>query len=377
MTDDHDEATDTPETLAALADDIRAWARELGFQSTGICSASLSPHDQRLQDWVAAGLHGELDYMERHGEKRWNPAALIPGTLRLISVRMNYLSAGAEPLEVLADPERAYISRYALGRDYHKLMRARLAQLASRIAERRPGSALRAFVDSGPVLEKGAAQLAGLGWIGKNTLLLHPRAGSYFFLGEICTDIPLPVDPAFDTMHCGSCTACLDACPTQAFAGPFVLDARRCISNLTIELHGAIPEELRSRIGNRVFGCDDCQIVCPWNKFAELSTESDFLPRHGLDDSPLLALFAWTEEEFRERAAGTPLYRLGHERWLRNLAVAIGNGPATDAARAALAARLDHPSERVREHVVWALARLRQSPPPEPAQQPILKKLSR
>ncbi len=356
---DHDtEHTQTSEALTELAADIRAWAYELGFQSVGICATTLAPHDQRLRDWVAAGLHGDMDYMERHGEKRWQPDALIPGTQRLISVRMDYRHGGAEPLTVLQNPQQAYVSRYALGRDYHKLMRARLARLATRIAERQPGSALRAFVDSAPVLERGVAQKAGLGWIGKNTLLIHPQAGSWFFLGEIYTDIALPVDTEFGGVHCGSCTACLEVCPTRAFVAPFVLDATRCISYLTIESHSAIPLELRPLIGNRVFGCDDCQLVCPWNKFARPSAEPDFLPRHGLDDSELVSLFAWTVEEFLERTAGTPLYRLGHERWLRNLSVALGNGPPSDAARAALAAHAEHPSELVREHVAWALQRL-------------------
>ncbi len=356
---DHDNAhADTPEALARLADDIRGWAGELGFQAIGISPATLAPHDQRLRDWVDAGLHGELDYMERHGEKRWSPDALIPGTLRLISVRMNYSHGGADPLSVLQDPGKAYVSRYALGRDYHKLMRSRLARLADRIMQRRPGSALRAFVDSAPVLERGVAQKAGLGWIGKNTLLIHPKAGSLFFLGEIYTDIPLPTDAEFTGVHCGSCTACLSACPTQAFVGPFVLDARRCISYLTIELQGSIDEELRPLIGNRVFGCDDCQLVCPWNKFAQASCEDDFRPRNRLDDSDLVTLFLWSTEEFQQRAAGTPLYRLGHERWLRNLAIALGNGPPTQAARTALAARAEHPSALVREHVQWAVEQL-------------------
>jgi len=360
---DHDtEHTQTPEALTELAADIRAWAHELGFQSIGICAATLTPHDQRLRDWVAAGLHGDMDYMERHGEKRWRPDALIPGTQRLISVRMDYRHDGTEPLTVLQNPQQAYVSRYALGRDYHKLMRARLARLVTRIAERRPASALRAFVDSAPVLERGVAQKAGLGWIGKNTLLIHPQAGSWFFLGEIYTDIALPVDTEFSGMHCGSCTACLEVCPTRAFVAPFVLDATRCISYLTIESHRAIPLELRPLIGNRVFGCDDCQLVCPWNKFARPSAEPDFLPRHRLDDSDLVALFAWTAEEFLERMAGTPLHRLGHERWLRNLAVALGNGPPSDAGRAALAARAEHPSELVREHVAWAMQRLAMQP---------------
>ncbi|MBK6280457.1 MAG: tRNA epoxyqueuosine(34) reductase QueG [Gammaproteobacteria bacterium] len=350
---------DATGSLAALAVAIRAWARELGFPSLGICGTDLSPHDERLREWVAQGLHGELDYMARHGAKRWRPEELLPGTLRVISVRMDYHRAdSAEPSGILNDAERAYVSRYALGRDYHKLMRARLARLADRILAARPGSAQRVFVDSAPVLERGVAQKAGLGWIGKNTLLIDPRAGSWFFLGEIYTDIPLPLDAEFSGMHCGSCTACLDVCPTAAFVSPFVLDARRCISYLTIELQGAIPHDLRPLIGNRVFGCDDCQLVCPWNKFAQPSCEADFAPRHGLDAARLTELFAWSAEQFAERAAGTPLYRLGHERWLRNLAVALGNGPATDAALAALRARSEHPSELVREHVTWAIDQL-------------------
>ena len=299
---------DAASAMAALGTDIRAWARELGFPSLGICGTDLAPHDERLRQWVAQGLHGELDYMARHGARRWRPEELLPGTLRVISVRMDYHRAdSAEPSGILNDAERAYVSRYALGRDYHKLMRARLARLADRILAARPGSAQRVFVDSAPVLERGVAQKAGLGWIGKNTLLIDPRAGSWFFLGEIYTDIPLPLDAEFSGMHCGSCTACLDVCPTAAFVSPFVLDARRCISYLTIELQGAIPQDLRPLIGNRVFGCDDCQLVCPWNKFAQPSCEADFAPRHGLDAARLTELFAWSAEQFAERAAGTPL----------------------------------------------------------------------
>jgi epoxyqueuosine reductase len=319
----------------------------------------LAPHDTHFRAWLAAGHHGEMDYMERHGEKRWRPAALLPGTVRVISVRMDYWPAAAADADaVLADPERGYVARYALGRDYHKLLRGRLATLAERIREARPGALARPFVDSAPVLERGAAQKAGLGWIGKNTLLIHPRAGSWFFLGEIYTDLPLPVDPPFAGQHCGSCSACLDVCPTRAFVAPWQLDARRCIAYLTIELQGAIPVEMRAAIGNRVFGCDDCQLVCPWNRFAQPSREADFAPRNGLDDGALVALFAWSEEEFAERLAGSPLYRLGHARWLRNLAVALGNGPASAAAIAALQARQAHPAELVREHVEWALQEL-------------------
>jgi epoxyqueuosine reductase len=345
--------------MADLATDIRAWARELGFPSLGICGTDLAPHDERLREWVAQGLHGELDYMARHGAKRWRPEELLPGTLRVLSVRMDYHRPdGAAPLAILDDPERAYVSRYALGRDYHKLMRARLARLADRILAARPGSAQRVFVDSAPVLERGVAQKAGLGWIGKNTLLIDPRAGSWFFLGEIFTDIPLPVDAGFSGMHCGSCTACLEVCPTRAFVSPFVLDARRCISYLTIELQGAIPEDLRPLIGNRVFGCDDCQLVCPWNKFARPSCEADFAPRHGLDQRDLLDLFAWREVEFLARTEGSAIRRAGYEQWLRNLAVAIGNGPPDDAAFAALRARRVEASELVREHIDWALGQL-------------------
>jgi epoxyqueuosine reductase len=368
MTTHESHAPHDADPLARLAAQIRGWASELGFQSLGICGTDLAPHDQRLRDWLESGLHGELDYMARHGSRRWRPDELVPGTLRVISVRMDYVRGdGAEALDILDDPGRAYVARYALGRDYHKLVRARLARLAERIRAARPDGAQRVFVDSAPVLERGAAQKAGLGFIGKNTMLIDPRAGSWFFLGEIYTDIPLPVDAEFAGTHCGSCTACLEVCPTRAFVAPFVLDARRCISYLTIELRGPIPAELRPLIGNRVFGCDDCQLVCPWNKFARPSCEADFAPRNGLDAAALTDLFAWSAEEFSARAAGTPLYRLGHERWLRNLAVALGNGPPGEAARAALLARADHPSELVREHVAWALGQLSaRSSAPEP-----------
>lgn len=346
---------------AALAGDIRRWAGELGLQALGFATVDLSPHDTHFRDWLAAGHHGEMDYMARHGEARWRPELLLPGTVSVIAARMDYWPAqAAEANAVLADSERGYVARYALGRDYHKVFRNRLAELAERIRAVRPDAALRPFVDSAPVLERGLAQKAGLGWIGKNTLLIHPKAGSWFFLGEIYTDLPLPADPPFDTTHCGSCSACLDVCPTQAFTGPWQLDARRCISYLTIELQGSIPEEMRAAIGNRVFGCDDCQLVCPWNRFAQPSRERDFVPRHRLDDTALVDLFSWNEEEFAARAAGSPLYRLGHARWLRNIAVALGNGPPTDAALEALAARLEHPAELVREHARWAWEQLQE-----------------
>ena len=347
------------EEMRSLAREIRAWSAELGLQAVGIGSIELAPHDAHFRRWLAAGHHGDMDYMARHGERRWRPDLLVPGTVRVISVRMDYWPAqGAAAIDQLERPDRAYVARYALGRDYHKLLRSRLASLAARIRALHPEALARAFVDSGPVLERGHAQKAGLGWIGKNTLLIHPRAGSWFFLGEIFTNLPLPLDEPFEGVHCGSCTACLDACPTGAFKGPWELDARRCIAYLTIELHGPIPVDMRPLIGNRVFGCDDCQLVCPWNSFATPSREADFLPRHRLDDSGLLELFAWGEEEFASRTAGSPLYRLGHERWLRNIAVAIGNGPATQAAMQALEGRLAHPSELVREHTDWALQTL-------------------
>lgn len=345
--------------MAELAASIRGWGEALGMQALGIASVALSPHDRHFQHWLAAGRHGQMDYMARHGARRWKPEELIPGTVRVIATRMDYWPGEAEDATaVLADPALGYVARYALGRDYHKLFRARLAALCARIRAVRPEAALRPFVDSGPVLERGIAQKAGLGWIGKNTLLIHPREGSFFFLGEIYTDLPLPVDGPFEGGHCGSCRACLDACPTGAFVGPWELDARRCIAYLTIELQGPIPEEMREAIGNRVFGCDDCQLVCPWNRFATPSRERDFLPRHHLDAAPLVTLFRWSEEDFAARTAGSPLHRLGHARWLRNLAVALGNGPASAEAIAALQERLEHPSALVQEHVRWALARL-------------------
>lgn len=345
--------------LAALARTVKDWGRELGFQQVGIAGIELGEHEAHLHRWLAAGHHGEMDYMAAHGDKRSRPAELVPGTLRVISLRMDYLPGDTRMTEVLARPEKAYLSRYALGRDYHKLIRKRLQQLAERIQARIGPFGYRAFVDSAPVLEKALASQAGLGWIGKNTLLINKQAGSWFFLGELYVDLPLPVDAPHASEHCGRCRACLDICPTAAFVGPYQLDARRCISYLTIELKGSIPVELRPLIGNRVFGCDDCQLVCPWNRFARPTRQGDFQPRHGLDNAELASLLRWSEEEFLARTEGSPLRRAGYERWLRNLAVGLGNAPTSIAVLEALALRREHPSALVREHVEWALARHR------------------
>lgn len=340
-----------------LAERIRRWGRELGFQAVGIAGIDLSADERQLLDWLARGQHGEMDYMSQHGTKRSRPAQLRPGTLRVISVRMDYgTGEDAEAWRTLADGERAYLARYALGRDYHKLLRARLQKLAARIEAEAGPFGYRAFVDSAPVLERALARDAGLGWIGKNTCLIDKRGGSWFFLGELYTDLPLPLDaPARD--HCGTCTRCIDICPTRAIVAPYRLDARRCISYLTIELKGSIPEEFRAAIGNRIFGCDDCQLVCPWNKFARRHDEPDFRARNGLDQATLVELFAWSEEEFLRRTEGSAIRRTGYESWLRNLAVALGNAPGTPAITAALRSRADHPSPVVREHVAWALDR--------------------
>ena len=343
--------------LAQLAASIKTWGRELGFQQVGIAGVELDEHEAHLQRWLDAGLHGEMDYMAAHGHKRSRPDELVPGTLRVVSLRMDYLPGDTRMTQLLGEPDKAYVSRYALGRDYHKLIRKRLQQLAERIQAQIGPFGFRAFVDSAPVLEKALASQAGLGWIGKNTLLLNKQAGSWFFLGELFVDLPLPVDAPHTSEHCGRCQACLEICPTAAILAPQQLDARRCISYLTIELKGSIPVELRSLIGNRVFGCDDCQLVCPWNRFARPSVEGDFQPRHGLDNAELAALFRWSEEEFLARTEGSPLRRAGYERWLRNLAVGLGNAPTTIAVLEALELRRDDPSELVREHVAWALAR--------------------
>jgi epoxyqueuosine reductase len=348
--------TDDASTLATLASDIKRWGHELGFQLIGITGVDLQQHEAHLLNWLAAGFHGEMGYMARHGVRRSRPAALEPGTLRVISARMDYLPpAAADPQGVLSNPELGYVSRYALGRDYHKVLRRRLQRLARRIEKTIGPFGYRAFTDSAPVLEKALAERAGLGWIGKHSNLLSRGAGSWFFLGELYVNLPLPVDDP-GSEHCGRCTACLDACPTRAIVAPYQVDARRCISYHTIELHGPIPEEFRRPMGNRIYGCDDCQLVCPWNRFARPTPETDFLPRHGLDASKLIDLFAWSEAEFSKRTEGSPIRRIGYRRWLRNIAVALGNAPPSQRIAQALDTRADDPSALVREHVAWALA---------------------
>lgn len=345
------------DTIETLPNHIRTWARDEGFQQTGISGIDLQADEKALEHWLALGYHGEMSYMARHGTRRSRPAELRPGTLSIISVRMDYYPADAADADtVLNQPDSAYVSRYALGRDYHKVMRRRLQRLADRISLAIGQFGYRVFVDSAPVLEKPLARNAGLGWIGKHTNLINRSAGSYFFLGELLTDLPLPPDKAA-TEHCGSCQACIDVCPTKAIVAPFQLDARRCVSYLTIELRDSIPEALRADIGNRIFGCDDCQLVCPWNKFAKPTDEADFSPRHGLDDSQLVDLFAWTEQEFLDRTAGSPIRRIGYECWLRNIAVALGNAPTSADVVSALSKKAEFPSDMVREHISWALAR--------------------
>ncbi len=353
--------------LAELAARIKAWGVELGFAELRICDIDLRSAEAGLQAWLDAGMHGEMDYMASHGLKRARPAELVPGTVRVIMARMDYLAQNGAPdwraqeAARLADPGAAVISIYARGRDYHKVLRARLQQLADRIRAATGELGYRVFTDSAPVMELPLAQKSGLGWRGKHTLLISRTAGSLFFMGEILVDLPLPVDPPTGA-HCGQCSACIDLCPTGAIVGPGRLDARRCISYLTIELKGPIPLELRPLIGNRVYGCDDCQTACPWNKFAQRAALSDFDERNGLGQASMVELLAWTEEEFNRRLEGSPIRRIGHERWLRNMAVGLGNAAAAgargDAAIvAALQARRDHPSDLVREHVEWALAR--------------------
>ncbi len=341
----------------ALAQAVKGWGLELGFQRLGITDTDLRDAESRLASWLAAGRHGDMGYMARHGTRRSRPAGLVPGTLTVIAARMDYLPEDQAGLErALADPTAAYLSRYALGRDYHRVLRRRLQRLADRIVERVGPFGYRVFVDSAPVMEKPLAEKAGLGWIGKHTNLIDARAGSWFFLGEIYTDLDLPLDgPATD--HCGSCRACLDACPTGAIVAPYQLDARLCISYLTIENRGPIPEPLRPLMGNRIFGCDDCQLVCPWNRFARVTAEAAFLPRGGLDVATLVELFAWDESTFLARTEGSAIRRIGHPAWLRNVAVALGNAPGSGRLLSALRARSSHPSPLVREHVHWAINR--------------------
>lgn len=408
---------------------IEEWSKELGFQQVGISDGNLQAYESHLQQWLARGYHGEMAYMARYGNKRSRPSELVPGTHSVIVVRMNYLPPSADMGKQLQQRDKAYVSRYALGRDYHKLIRRRLQQLAEKIAGVVPDFSYRPFTDSAPVMEKPLAEQAGLGWIGKNTNLLSRDAGSWFFLGTLFTNLNVDdfykpykdsqehleenelqdrnhrenggvsrkddirgkterkggvykqvnndLERAFNKVdhlyrkpqnksHCGSCTACLDICPTQAFIGPYQLDASRCISYLTIELRGSIPEALRPLIGNRIYGCDDCQIVCPWNRFAKITAEKDFHPRHGLDQSDLITLFAWSETEFLEKTRGSAIRRIGHECWLRNIAVALGNSPTSPTVIDALLTRTNHTSEMVREHVQWALQKQGKNPQKTP-----------
>ena len=341
---------------ALLARSIKTWGRELGFQAVGIADTDLAAAESGLADWLAAGFHGDMDYMARHGLKRARPAELRPGTLRVISARMDYQPEAAAGWPVIGDPGKAYIARYATGRDYHKVLRHRLRELAQRVECEVGRFGHRVYTDSAPVMEVELAAKGGLGWRGKHTLLLARDAGSYFFLGEIFTDLPLPADAPVSA-HCGSCAKCIAICPTGAIVAPYRLDARRCISYLTIELKTAIPPELRPLIGNRIYGCDDCQLACPWNRYARISGEPDFRVRHGLDQAELVDLFAWSESQFQTRMAGSAIHRIGFERWSRNLAVGLGNAPASAAVTAALRARANDPSPLVREHVAWAMQR--------------------
>jgi epoxyqueuosine reductase len=340
-----------------LASDIKRWGRELGFQQVGIADVALPQAERRLLDWLAQQYHGEMDYMARHGTRRSRPQELVPGTLRVICARLDYLpDAAADMQALLEQAQHAYVSRYALGRDYHKVIRRRLQQLAERIEQVTGAFGYRAFTDSAPVMEKPLAQNAGLGWIGKHTNLIHPKSGSWFFLGELYTDLPLPVD-APEADHCGTCHACIDVCPTRAIVAPYVVDARRCLSYLTIELRGSIPVEFRPLLGNRIYGCDDCQLVCPWNRFAHPTREPDFAPRHGLDTPQLVELLDWSEETFLKKTEGSAIRRIGYACWLRNIAVALGNAAYSEGVVHALQRRADHASELVREHVRWALGR--------------------
>ncbi|HEH9418204.1 TPA: tRNA epoxyqueuosine(34) reductase QueG [Aeromonas sobria] len=350
-----------------LAHDIKLWARELGFDQAGITDTDLRSEEPRLQAWLDADYHGSMDYMARHGMMRARPHELLPGTVRVLSVRMNYLPFEAGFAATLRDPTLGYLSRYALGRDYHKVLRNRLKQLGDRIEARcaelfqGPPDTLgewRPFVDSAPILERPLAAKAGLGWVGKHSLLLNESAGSFFFLGELLLNLPLPLDQPVEKAQCGKCVACINICPTGAIIAPYVVDGRRCISYLTIENDGPIPEEFRPLLGNRIYGCDDCQLICPWNRYADASPEPDFSPRPSLHRPPLLALWRWSEHDFLKQTEGSPIRRIGYQRWRRNLAVALGNGPATPEVIAALQQGLTTAEPMVAEHIEWALTTL-------------------
>lgn len=344
----------SPTELQSLADQIKIWGKALGFQQVGICDVDLGRHQQYLQDWLDKGYQGQMDFMAAHGNKRSKPDELLPGTVRVISVRMDYLPPDAAFARNLRTPSQGYISRYALGRDYHKLLRNRLKKLGEQIKQACSELNSRPFVDSAPVLEHAIAEKAGIGWTGKHSLTINPQAGSWFFLGELFINLPLPVDRPISE-QCGSCNACLTICPTQAIVEPYVVDARRCISYLTIELKGAIPVEFRSLMGNRIYGCDDCQLICPWNRYAQLTEEADFLPRKTLMAQELLTLFDWDEPTFLNHTQGSAIRRIGFERWQRNIAVALGNAPYNSEIAARLEARLPQASELVAEHIRWAL----------------------
>lgn len=346
--------------MQALSTSIKNWGLALGFNHIGITDTDLHEAEARHEDWIRKGFHGEMNYMAKHGVKRTRPAELVPNTLRVIAVRLDYLPPNATDSEsVLQNSEKAFISRYALGRDYHKVLRNKLQKLCEKILAELPNFntdsfEYRVFTDSAPVLEVALAEKSGLGWRGKHTLLINKERGSWFFLGEIYTNLPLAIDaPASN--HCGTCSSCMEVCPTQAITAPYEVDARRCISYLTIELKGSIPLELRPLIGNRVYGCDDCQLFCPWNKFAEITKETDFAVRNGLDDISLINCFNWSEEEFKTNMAGSAIYRIGYEQWLRNIAVGLGNAKSSPEIIAALQSRLNGPSEMLQEHISWAL----------------------
>ncbi|MFS7252424.1 tRNA epoxyqueuosine(34) reductase QueG [Rahnella rivi] len=348
-----------PLDLVQLAQHIKQWGQSLGFQQVGICDTDLSAEEPRLQDWLDKQYHGEMDWMARHGMLRARPHELLPGTLRVISVRMNYLPANAAFAKTLNNPQLGYVSRYALGRDYHKVLRQRLKKLGDMIqtycTEQQSDHqvAFRPFVDSAPVMERPLAAKAGLGWVGKHSLTLNRESGSWFFLGELLIDLPLPVDQPQEE-KCGKCVACITTCPTGAIVAPYTIDARRCISYLTIELEGAIPEEFRPMMGNRIYGCDDCQLICPWNRYSQLTDEEDFSPRAALHAPELIALFAWTEEKFLRITEGSPIRRIGHLRWLRNISVALGNAPYSEEVLNALQSRAGE-NVLLDEHIDWAI----------------------
>lgn len=345
--------------MQTLADDIKRWGSELGFSAIGITDTDLTQAEIIHQQWLKKGFHGDMDYMAKHGTKRTRPAELIPNTTRIISARLDYLPPKAkDSWEIIGDKERAFISRYALGRDYHKVMRQKLKQLCTKIQEAHHHHDYRVFTDSAPVLEVALAEKAGLGWRGKHTLLINKDHGSWFFIGEIYTNLNLPIDHP-SSNHCGSCQSCMDICPTGAITAPYEVDARKCISYLTIELKTSIPEHFRPLIGNRVYGCDDCQLTCPWNKFAEATTEDDFSIRHGLDDIDLITCFQWSESEFHEKMAGSAIYRIGYQQWLRNIAVGLGNAPYSKEIIKVLQRRKNESNPILLEHIQWALKQQR------------------